>query len=110
MEFEEIGEFANQMEIQEILNWYTLFLVAAALCCGVLGFLLAKITKKFTIGFNVLCVLSIISLFAIIRWFDQVSREAYMGTIPWLFNISFVLILFPIYLLVIRYFYKKVST
>ncbi|KAA0542740.1 hypothetical protein FZW96_21215 [Bacillus sp. BGMRC 2118] len=100
-------EFTNQMEVQEIANRFLILLITWSIVYGLIGFFVTKLTNRISIGFSVLTTLCVISLFLILRWFDQVAREAYMGTIPWLFNMASAIILLPIYLLIMWLLYKR---
>ncbi|KAA0544644.1 hypothetical protein FZW96_19745 [Bacillus sp. BGMRC 2118] len=105
----EIQEFTSQMGVQEIANRFLFLLITCSIVYGLIGFFITKLTKRISIGLTVLTTLCVISLFLIIRWFDQVAREAYMGTIPWLLNMASAIILLPIYLLIMWFLYKRLS-
>ncbi len=97
-----------KLEIQEIANLYFYLLIASALICAVVGYLITKKTKDHGKGFSVLFLLSFLCLIIIIIWFDQASRSNFMGTIPWLFNIVCAIIVYPIYLFLTLIVYKRV--
>ncbi|MFB7304128.1 hypothetical protein [Heyndrickxia sporothermodurans] len=97
------------MDIQKIVDLYYILLGVIAVGSLIIGYLVIKIFKSHKLGFCLILISSIFSLYFLIKWFAGASSEVFIGTIPWIFNMGFAILIYPIYLFLAWILTKKIK-
>ncbi|KGP90807.1 hypothetical protein N780_03695 [Pontibacillus chungwhensis BH030062] len=71
------------------------------------GLLAVKKWRSITSGFWVMVGMSVLFLVFLFRWFQTPASEAYMGTIPWLFNQALAIILYGVWIIIAWFALKR---
>lgn len=87
---------------------FYLYLGIGAVILFFLGYFITKVQKNVNAGFSIIAFLGVILFMCLLMWFDNASKEMFMGTIPWLMNMFLGGILLIIYLIVTRLILKRI--
>lgn len=72
-----------------------------------LGYIIARKTSGFTKGFYTLLATSLGLFFWLLLWFQEASRSIFMGTLPWMINQFFGVVMYIIFLTVSYFILKQ---
>ena len=75
----------------------------------IIGFVVAVRSTNYKKGYISTFISSVFFLILIVNWYDKASSNVFMGTIPWILNVIAVIIVLPLYVLVARFIFKKVT-
>lgn len=74
-----------------------MYLGATAVVSVLIGLLVWRMFKRRDIGFWTTLVISFIGLSLALVWFQNASVAVFMGTLPWLINLVFSLLLYGLF-------------
>lgn len=74
-----------------------MYLGATAVVSVLIGLLVWRLFKRRDIGFWTTLVISFIGLSFALVWFQNASVAVFMGTLPWLINLVFSLLLYGLF-------------
>ncbi|MCM3018599.1 hypothetical protein M3582_10995 [Priestia megaterium] len=97
------------MDVQKAANLFLIFVLIAAGISLVIGFIIAVRTTNYKKGYISTFISSVVFLILIVSWYDKASSKVFMGTIPWVLNVIAVIIVLPLYVLIARFIFKKVT-
>ncbi|MCM3195489.1 uncharacterized membrane-anchored protein YhcB (DUF1043 family) [Priestia megaterium] len=97
------------MDVQKVANLFLIFVLIAAGISLVIGFIIAVRTTNYKKGYISTFISSVVFLILIVSWYDKASSNVFMGTIPWVLNVIAVIIVLPLYVLIARFIFKKVT-
>ena len=97
------------MDVQKVANLFLIFVLIAAGISLIIGFVVAVRSTNYKKGYISTFISSVVFLILIVSWYDKASSNVFMGTIPWILNVISVIIVLPLYLLIARFIFKKVT-
>ncbi|WP_394221667.1 hypothetical protein [Priestia aryabhattai] len=97
------------MDVQKVANLFLIFVLIAAGISLIIGFVVAVRSTNYKKGYISTFISSVFFLILIVSWYDKASSNVFMGTIPWILNAIAVIIVLPLYVLVARFIFKKVT-
>jgi len=95
------------MDIQQIANLYLILILAAAVISFIIGLIVTKRTHKASAGFLSMLIISAIALITIGTWYSKAASSTYTGTMPVIFNLGGTILLYPFYLLLFFFVFKR---
>lgn len=94
------------LSLQEMVNLYYILLAVIAVGSIIIESIIIKVFKNHKLGFSFLLISSLISLYFLIKWFHA---QAFIGTIPWLFNIVLPIVIYPAFLFIAWVVTKRIK-
>lgn len=98
------------MDVQTIANLFLIFVIIAAVASLLIGLFITFRKESYKKGFIGTLISSIVCLIIIVSWYEKASSKVFMGTIPWILNVIAVTVILPIYLLIIYFVFKKITS
>ncbi|MDV2582579.1 hypothetical protein [Alkalibacillus haloalkaliphilus] len=87
---------------------FYIFLAVIGVVSFVGGLLVLKKSRQISIGFLATLGVSILLFIFLFRWFQSAATDIYMGTIPWLFNQAFAIILYILFLVITLFVFQRI--
>lgn len=97
------------LSLQEMVNLYYILLAVIAVGSIIIESIIIKVFKNHKLGSFFLLISSLISLYFLIKWFHVASTQAFIGTIPWLFNIVLPIVIYPAFLFIAWVVTKRIK-
>jgi uncharacterized membrane protein len=97
------------MDIEFVSNLFFICLLIVVVISFFVGYGFMKKSKNHKTGFLTLFGISFLLLIILFKWYQSVAVELYIGTIPFLFNQAFAIVLYLIYLIIIWFVLKRLN-
>jgi phosphotransferase system glucose/maltose/N-acetylglucosamine-specific IIC component len=98
-----------RVDVQKIANLFLIFVLVAAVLALIIGLFVSIRTSNHKKGFFGTLIASLVFLIGIVSWYDKASSNVFMGTLPWILNVVAVILVWPIYLIIIYFVFKKIT-
>lgn len=83
-----------------------MYLGATAVASLMIGLLVWRLFKRRDVAFWTTLVLSFIGVSLSLVWFQQASVAVFMGTLPWLINLVFSLVLYLLFCGIVYFIFR----
>ncbi|WP_100333977.1 hypothetical protein [Bacillus alkalisoli] len=97
------------MDIETAANLFFLCLVLIGVISFFVGVFFMKKSKNHRIGFLTTITISFLLLIFLFNWYQSVAVNLYVGTIPFLFNQAFSIVMYLIYLIITGFLFKSLN-
>lgn len=97
------------MDIETAANLFFLCFFLIGVISFFVGVFFMKKSKNYRIGFLTTITISFLLLIFLFNWYQSVAVNLYVGTIPFLFNQAFAIVIYFIYLIVTWLLYRSLN-